>query len=130
MHDPSKKHRPDRTHGDSTHAVPVSPKAASHEEHLLDDALAKTFPASDPVAEVPTEPDVSENEKARETLLDTAIEMSFPASDPISVDAGITRIEHAPETADAHGDHQNSNEVEAAEKAARKAGKKTGSRSS
>jgi len=43
---------------------------------------------------------------AKETLLDDAVEMTFPASDPISVDAGITRIEVAPETVDAHTDHQ------------------------
>jgi transcription elongation factor GreB len=121
--DSSKTHRPDRAHGDAASARPVSPKSASHEEHLLDDALAKTFPASDPVAELPTEPEVKEGEKAKETLLDTALEMSFPASDPISVDSGITRIEHAPETADAHDDHQNRNEIDATEKATRKAGK-------
>src|SRR6185369_15219066 len=40
-------------------------------------------------------------EVAKETLLDDAVEMTFPASDPISVDAGITRIEVAPEKVDA-----------------------------
>jgi hypothetical protein len=45
-------------------------------------------------------------EQARETLLDSGVEMTFPASDPVSVDAGITRIEVAPETVDAHDDHQ------------------------
>jgi predicted RecB family nuclease len=43
---------------------------------------------------------------AKETLLDEAVEMTFPASDPISVDAGITRIEVAPEKVDASSDHQ------------------------
>lgn len=49
---------------------------------------------------------------AKETLLDEAVEMTFPASDPISVDAGITRIEVAPEKVDAHGDHQHAGKVE------------------
>ncbi|CDG83552.1 hypothetical protein [Janthinobacterium agaricidamnosum] len=44
--------------------------------------------------------------RAKEDLLDEAVEMTFPASDPISVDAGITRIEVAPEKVDAQGDHQ------------------------
>lgn len=110
-HDRSKKQ-----HEEKAERVRVSPESASHDEHLLDDALAKTFPASDPVAELPVESQAPEEEKAKETLLDTALEMSFPASDPISVDAGITRIEHAPDSADARTDHQNSNEVEAAEK--------------
>jgi len=43
---------------------------------------------------------------AKETLLDDAVEMTFPASDPISVDAGITRIEVAPDMVDAQSDHQ------------------------
>jgi hypothetical protein len=51
-------------------------------------------------------------ELARETLLDEAVEMTFPASDPLSVDAGITRIEVAPEMVDAQGDHQNAGQVE------------------
>jgi len=97
--------------------------AVSHEECMLDDALAHTFPASDPVAETPTETAVPEAEQAKEDLLDIAIEMTFPASDPVSVSSGITRIEHTPDSADAHIDHQNSNEIEAADKAAKKAGK-------
>ena len=51
-------------------------------------------------------------EKAREELLDDAVEMTFPASDPISVDAGITRIEVAPEKVDAQHDHQHAGQVE------------------
>ncbi len=92
----------------------------SHEEHLLDRALAQTFPASDPVAELPTETVSSEEAQAKETLLDIGIEMTFPASDPVSVASSITRIEHSPEAVDAHVDHQNSNEIEATEKAAKK----------
>ena len=51
-------------------------------------------------------------EKAKEDLLDDAVEMTFPASDPISVDAGITRIEVAPEKVDAQHDHQHAGKVE------------------
>ncbi|NVD97329.1 hypothetical protein [Massilia sp. BJB1822] len=53
-------------------------------------------------------------DKAKETLLDEAVEMTFPASDPISVDAGITRIEVAPEMVDAQGDHQHAGKMEEA----------------
>jgi hypothetical protein len=52
-------------------------------------------------------------QKAKETLLDEAVEMTFPASDPISVDAGITRIEVAPEKVDAAMDHQAATNIEA-----------------
>lgn len=50
-------------------------------------------------------------QEAKETLLDDAVEMTFPASDPISVDAGITRIEVAPEKVDAARDHQHAQQV-------------------
>jgi hypothetical protein len=48
---------------------------------------------------------------AKETLLDDAVEMTFPASDPISVDAGITRIEVAPDKVEASRDHQNASAI-------------------
>lgn len=48
---------------------------------------------------------VLEKANVGETLLDDALEMSFPASDPISVSSSITRIEVAPEMADARQDH-------------------------
>jgi hypothetical protein len=51
------------------------------------------------------------DQQAKETLLDDAVEMTFPASDPISVDAGITRIEVAPEKVDAARDHQHAQQV-------------------
>ena len=38
--------------------------------------------------------------------------MTFPASDPISVDAGITRIEVAPDMVDAGHDHQHAQSIE------------------
>ena len=50
---------------------------------------------------------------AKEALLDEAVEMTFPASDPISVDAGITRIEVAPEMVNACTDHQAATNVAA-----------------
>ena len=55
---------------------------------------------------------LSNKEKAEETLLDDAVEMTFPASDPISVDAGITRIEVAPDMVDAGHDHQHAQSIE------------------
>jgi hypothetical protein len=51
-------------------------------------------------------------EQARETLLDEAVEMTFPASDPLSVDAGVTRIEVAPDAVGGHEDHQHAGQVE------------------
>ena len=104
----SSHHRPlnEKAPAESPRAVPKS-----HDEKLLDSALKQTFPASDPVAEMPCDTPAPEEEKAKETLLDTALEMSFPASDPISVQSGITRIERAPDMVDAHADHQNINEV-------------------
>lgn len=105
-------------------------KTAADKEQALDDALEGTFPASDPVAETPCDEATAECEEAGESMLDNAIEMTFPASDPISVDAGITRIEHSPvgndssEKADAHEDHQNSGEVEESERAGKAAADK------
>ena len=95
----------------------TSEKQGEKQTEGLDVALADTFPASDPVtttrAADKNSPDTNDTETpAAETLLDDAIEMTFPASDPISVDAGITRIEHAPDKADAHDDHQNAGGVD------------------
>ena len=85
-----------------------SPAAESHEEKMLDHALKGTFPASDPVSELPVDEAPSEKQQAEEQLLDDAVEMTFPASDPVSVDPNsITRIEKAPEKVDASEDHQN-----------------------
>lgn len=56
---------------------------------------------------------LSSSETAKETLLDEAVEMTFPASDPISVDAGITRIEVAPEKVEAARDHQGAGAIAA-----------------
>ncbi|HEY9271917.1 MULTISPECIES: hypothetical protein [Achromobacter] len=45
-------------------------------EHELDEALAETFPASDPIAISP-EPD-------EDRAMDRALKDSFPASDPVA----------------------------------------------
>ena len=58
-------------------------------------------------------PGSQSSESAKETLLDEAVEMTFPASDPISVDAGITRIEVAPDKVDASRDHQGATAIAA-----------------
>jgi hypothetical protein len=62
-------------------------------DEVLDEAVALTFPASDPIAV-----DVAyARGKAAEALpspdevLDSAAEMSFPASDPISIDVSYDR---------------------------------------
>lgn len=97
----SKKEIPD-------HSATPSDKdtAIAHEERLLDSALKQTFPASDPVAELPVACPLNPSEQVKESLLDDAIEFSFPASDPISVSSGFTRIEKAPEIVSAKEDHQ------------------------
>lgn len=71
---------------------PSDPAPHTHGEELLDDALEATFPASDPVAEIATDSEPTQQEKAKDVLLDKALDLSFPASDPISVTSGITRI--------------------------------------
>jgi hypothetical protein len=85
-----------------------TPAHEPREEKLLDHALKATFPASDPVAELPVQEAPTEKQQAEECLIDSAVEMTFPASDPISLDPNsITRIEKAPDAVNAHEDHQN-----------------------
>jgi hypothetical protein len=84
----------------------VKHSAVPHEEKLLDSALKHTFPASDPVAELPEAARPDEAEKIAECLLDDALEFSFPASDPISISSGFSRIEKAPDVVPAKEDHQ------------------------
>jgi hypothetical protein len=88
------------------------PTAGTKDERMLDSALKQTFPASDPLAEIPVDVPEQSEARAKESLLDDAIEMSFPASDPISVQSGITRIENAPEMPPASLEHQNSQAIE------------------
>lgn len=89
------------TAGDLSKVVGV----AKHDEELLDDALNATFPASDPVAELPT-PQLTGKEVMDETLLDDALEFTFPASDPLSISSGYSHIKSLPELAPANVDHQ------------------------
>ena len=108
---PNRKKTPDDTHPANNRKDAVegkTPANESHDEKMLDHALKGTFPASDPVAELPVNEKPSEKQNAQERLLDNAVEMTFPASDPVSVDPNsITRIEKAPEKVDASEDHQN-----------------------
>jgi len=46
-------------------------------EHDLDEALAETFPASDPIA-------IRSEREDDETRVDRALKESFPASDPVA----------------------------------------------
>jgi len=79
---------------------------ALHEERVLDKALEATFPASDPVAELPAQGHLTEKEIVKETLLDDALELTFPASDPTSIASGYSRIKSLPELPPASEDHQ------------------------
>jgi hypothetical protein len=85
---------------------PKAADAALHEERVLDKALEATFPASDPVAELPTPPHLTEKEIVKETLLDDALELTFPASDPTSIASSYPHIKSVPELPPASQDHQ------------------------
>jgi hypothetical protein len=76
-------------------------------------AIANAF-----AIEMMAAPGSQSSHSAKETLLDDAVEMTFPASDPISVDAGITRIEVAPDKVDASRDHQGASAIAAHNEAA------------
>ena len=64
-------------------------------DEVLDQAVALTFPASDPIAvDVAYERGkAAEARAAPEKALDDAAEMTFPASDPIAVDVAYDRRE-------------------------------------
>lgn len=64
---------------------------AEREEALLDDAVEASFPASDPVAEVPAAATSTKVIDSEDAELDKAIEMTFPASDPVAV-SNITKV--------------------------------------
>jgi hypothetical protein len=53
-------------------------------EALLDEAIALTFPASDPVAETPLSRAHAACPDGDELMLDDAIALTFPASDPVA----------------------------------------------
>ncbi|MBC7514068.1 MAG: hypothetical protein H7234_06490 [Herminiimonas sp.] len=71
---------------------------ARHEEALLDAAVEDTFPASDPVAELPAAASSTKVIDSEDRQLDKAIEATFPASDPVAI-SNITKI--VPEKSDA-----------------------------
>ncbi len=66
-------------------------KEAQHEEALLDSAVEDTFPASDPVAEMPTATASTKVIDSEDVQLDQAIEATFPASDPVA-GSHITKV--------------------------------------
>lgn len=79
----------DATWADLSERKIASSDPQEHEEALLDEAVEETFPASDPVAELPHRHSIDQHGSAstdeEEELLDDAIEMTFPASDPIAI---------------------------------------------
>ena len=66
--------------------------AVAQDKTALDDALAQTFPASDPVREMPASADTQKDlaDDALEHALDAAVAMTFPASDPVAVSIART----------------------------------------
>ena len=65
-----------------------SDNLGEHTEALLDEAVDESFPASDPVAEMPCthgSQQYGAGSDEEEESLDHAIEMTFPASDPIAI---------------------------------------------
>ena len=71
-----------------THEMQLDTDADSvevHEEALLDEAIELSFPASDPIGELPVATTRSGCHDCEEMMLDEAIELSFPASDPIAI---------------------------------------------
>ena len=75
-------------------ATPLS-KLVRHRasEEVLDEAVALTFPASDPIAidVAYARGAAAEALASPDEVLDAAAELSFPASDPISVDVSYGR---------------------------------------
>lgn len=62
------------------------------EDALLDDAIELSFPASDPIAQLPHTAASKQVCDSQEALLDAAIELTFPASDPIAISIQRTRL--------------------------------------
>mgnify|MGYP003575280900 FL=1 len=64
-------------------------------DEVLDEAVALTFPASDPIAVdlAYSRGKAAEALPSPDEVLDTADALSFPASDPISVEVSYTRAE-------------------------------------
>jgi hypothetical protein len=79
-----------------TPAAPLS-KLLRHRspDEVLDEAVALTFPASDPISidVAYARGEAAEALPSPDEVLDDASELSFPASDPISIDVSYTRAE-------------------------------------
>jgi hypothetical protein len=78
----------DATWADLSERKISSDNKDEREEALLDEAVEESFPASDPVAELPAThgcDHVMAPIDEEEESLDHAIEMTFPASDPIAI---------------------------------------------
>ena len=77
-----------------TPAAPLS-KLLRHRspDEVLDEAVALTFPASDPISVdvAYARGEAAEALPSPDEVLDNAAELSFPASDPISVDVSYGR---------------------------------------
>ena len=77
-------------------ATPLS-KLLRHRspDEVLDEAVALTFPASDPISVdvAYARGAAAEALPTPDEVLDAADELSFPASDPISVEVSYTRAE-------------------------------------
>lgn len=96
------QNQPNPSHSDDKPGVVSASKAkaahleqrgdnARHEEAILDAAVEDTFPASDPVAELPAAASSTKVIDSEDRSLDKAIEMTFPASDPVAV-SNITKV--------------------------------------
>lgn len=70
----------------------------TREDALLDEAIELSFPASDPIAELPHAAATTFVRDSQEAMLDAAIELTFPASDPIAISMQYCRV--AVETGD------------------------------
>ncbi|MEC5216875.1 hypothetical protein RCH09_001829 [Actimicrobium sp. GrIS 1.19] len=71
-----------------TPEVEIDHDAVARAEHHLDQALGNSFPASDPVADLPKEEPADTETATQDALehrLDEAVAMTFPASDPIAI---------------------------------------------
>jgi hypothetical protein len=79
-----------------TPAAPLS-KLLRHRspDEVLDEAVALTFPASDPISidVAYARGEAAEALPSPDEVLDDASELSFPASDPISIDTSYSRAE-------------------------------------
>ena len=81
---------PTRTTCSQDPVTPPTPPVqaiVARDEASLDDALAQTFPASDPVGELSASAYAEKDlvDDGVEQALDAAVAMTFPASDPVAI---------------------------------------------